>query len=215
MQNDINLPAETAPVPATTNQAPAPGSLFAGENQFEFAQRAAKLLMASTMLPPQFKALPDAVLLLEISSRLGISPFVCAQNLNFVHNRPCWSAAFIIGMVNASGRFVGPLRFRLDGEGDDHGCTAWATLPGGEVVEGPRITIGAAKREGWYSRAGSKWPTLSTLMLTYRSAAFFARTYCPDLLLGLTTIDEAHDIGATDQGSQAAAVEALLVEDDQ
>ena len=51
-----------------------------------------------------------------------------------------------------------------------------------------------AKKEGWHGRKGSKWQTLPDLMLRYRSAAFFARLYAADLVLGMHTTDEAEDI---------------------
>lgn len=212
--NRDHLPAEaTTPVPAITNQAPA-GSLFSTGEAFEHAQRCARLLQASTLLPPGFKnSLADTVLLLEISNRLGVSPFVAAQNLTFIHGKPCWSAQFVIALLNGCGRFS-PLKFRMEGEGDGLTCTAYATELGtGEEIEGPPVSVEMARREGWFSRAGSKWPTLTRLMLTYRAGTFFARVHAPGLLLGLRTADEVGDIGATGQGNQAAAVEALLVDE--
>ena len=70
-----------------------------------------------------------------------------------------------------------------------------------------------AKAEGWFSKPESKWRTMPENMLRYRSASFFARTHLAEYLLGMGTIDEARDIGATDHGNQAAAVEALLVDE--
>ena len=51
-----------------------------------------------------------------------------------------------------------------------------------------------AKLEGWSTKEGSKWKTMPELMIRYRAAAFFGRQYCPDLLLGLMTTEEARDI---------------------
>jgi hypothetical protein len=48
-----------------------------------------------------------------------------------------------------------------------------------------------AKADGWYQKEGSKWKTLPQLMLMYRAAAFFSRTFCPELSLGMQTVDEA------------------------
>ena len=214
MQTDTNLPAETAPVPATTNQAPAPGSLFAGADQFEYGQRCAKLLAASSLLPAAFKGnVADCFILLEIAARIGASPLAVAQNVHVIHGRPSWSAQFCISLVNSCGRF-GQLRYDLTGEGDNRQCIAWAIERAtGERIEGPAVSIRMARTEGWTDKAGSKWKTMPELMLRYRAAAFFCRVNLPEFMLGMKTVDELHDIGAPDQGSQAAAVAALLVDE--
>jgi hypothetical protein len=51
-----------------------------------------------------------------------------------------------------------------------------------------------AVNEGWYGKNGSKWVTMPDLMLRYRSAAFFGRIYAPELLMGLPSAEETHDI---------------------
>jgi hypothetical protein len=50
------------------------------------------------------------------------------------------------------------------------------------------------KGEGWLNKSGSKWQTMPELMFRYRCAAFFARTFCPDVLNGLQTADEVRDV---------------------
>lgn len=64
----------------------------------------------------------------------------------------------------------------------------------GEVIEGVTITIGMAKAEGWYGKAGSKWKTMPELMLRYRAAAFLIRTVAPELTLGFQTTEEVRDV---------------------
>jgi hypothetical protein len=98
-------------------------------------------------------------------------------------------------MVNASGRYS-PLQFRMSGQGDTKACVAWAKhLETKDVVEGPEVSIAMAKAEGWFGKSGSKWQTLPDLMLRYRAAGFFARLYCPDLCLGIRTMEEESEIG--------------------
>jgi hypothetical protein len=48
--------------------------------------------------------------------------------------------------------------------------------------------------EGWVNKDGSKWKTMPDLMLRYRAAAFFARTECPEVLMGFHTADEIEDV---------------------
>ena len=100
----------------------------------------------------------------------------------------------MIALINSSHKFKTDLRFDITGEGDARTCVAWVIDATDARLEGPPISIGMAKKEGWHGRKGSKWQTLPDLMLRYRSAAFFARLYAADLVLGMHTTDEAEDI---------------------
>lgn len=183
------LPA-TLPAPAAAAATTA-ASIFATGEAFELAQRAAKLLAASTLLPDQFRNnVPNCVVAMEMAQRLNASPFAVFQNLHVIHGRPGWSAQFLIGMINASGRFT-PLQFRMEGEAKDRACTAWARARDtGEVIESPTVTMAMAAAEGWIGRNGSKWQTMPDVMLRYRAASFFAKFYAPDITLGMHTQEE-------------------------
>ena len=51
-----------------------------------------------------------------------------------------------------------------------------------------------AEKEGWAGKAGSKWKSMPSQMLRYRAAAFWQRVYCPEISMGLMTVEEAEDI---------------------
>jgi hypothetical protein len=173
------------------------GSVFSGIQAFEDAQRIAKALASSTLIPPQFQGqqgFANCLVALEIANRMRISPFLAMQHLHVIHGRPSWSSSFIIAMVNGCGRFS-PLRFEMSGEGDSLACYARATdLASEQELKGPTITMVMAKKEGWSTKAGSKWATMPELMISYRAAAFWGRLYASDLLLGLQTQEEVIDI---------------------
>lgn len=172
---------------------------FANLDGFELAQRMAKMLAASQLVPTAFQGnIPNCMIALEMASRLGASPLSVAQNLYVVHGNPSWSAQYVIAAVNSSGKFQ-PLRFKLAGEGDDRSCIAWTRDSTGEVLEGPAVSIAMAKAEGWHGKKGSKWQTMPELMLRYRSATFFGRLYAPELMMGMKTVDEIHDLNTVDQ----------------
>ena len=173
------------------------GSVFSDMQAFEDAQRRAKALASSTLIPPQFQGqqgFANCLVALEIANRMRMSPFVVMQNLHIIHGRPSWSSSFIIAMVNCCGRFS-PLRFELSGQGDSLACYAVAKdLASGQELKGPTITMTMAKKEGWATKSGSKWLTMPELMIRYRAAAFWGRLYASDLLLGLQTQEEAIDV---------------------
>jgi len=169
-------------------------SVFTDSNNFEMAQRAAKLLASSKLVPVNFQNnLPDCLIALEMAGRMKTSPIMVMQNMYIVHGKPGWSAQFLISSLNASGRFSS-LRYVVDGKDDDYGCVAWATDSKGEKLESPRVTINMAKKEGWFGKTGSKWQTMPDLMLRYRSATFFIRLYAPELAMGFQSQEEIIDV---------------------
>ncbi len=172
-------------------------SLFFDVVKFEHAQRVAKVFAESSMVPQQFqKNLPNCVIALNLSERMQVDPFMLMQNMYIVHGRPGIEAKLAIALINQSGRFS-EVEYEMmgDKEKDDFSCKAYATkLSTGKVLYGPKVDIAMAKAEGWYNKQGSKWKTMPELMLQYRAAMFFGRTYCPDLLLGMLTREELQDI---------------------
>jgi hypothetical protein len=182
---------ETTTLTTTNN------SVFSGIRAFEDAQRIAKALASSTLIPPQFQGqqgFANCLVALEIAGRMNISPFLCMQHLHIIHGRPSWSSAFIIAMVNGCGRFT-PLRFEVSGEGDSLACYAVATdIKTQQELKGPTITMLMAKKEGWSTKSGSKWATMPELMIRYRAAAFWGRLFAGDLLVGLQTQEEVIDV---------------------
>ena len=204
-QNGTALVRRAEEVAATTP------ALSTDPTVFETAQRLAKALASSSIVPKDYQNnIANVLVAMEYAHRLGASVLAVMQNLDVIHGRPALRATFLMGTVNASGRFT-PIRYRWQGEpgSDEWGCRAVAKdRETGEECVGPLITIGLAKREGWYNKAGSKWQTIPELMLMYRAGAWWARVYCPELALGLHTTDELEDMAAPVQ--QRAAVVAAL-----
>lgn len=171
---------------------------FTDSRNFELAQRMAKALAASTMIPKEYQGnIPNTMIALEMSNRIGASPLMVMQNLHIINGRPSWSSPFIIAVLNNCKRFT-KLNFKKSGEGEDYGYEAYAhDRNTKELLEGPKITWRMVKEEGWYAKAGSKWKTMSELMFRYRAAAFFGRLHAPDILMGMLTVEESADIQDT------------------
>jgi len=177
-------------------------SVFSNMESFEVAQRMGKVLSMSTIVPADYRGrenIPNCMIALNMAQRLEIDPLMIMQNMYIVHGKPSWSSQFMIACVNESGLFTA-LRYDITGTVDtnDWGCVAWAIEKStGERLESARVTIGMAKSEKWYDKNGSKWKTMPELMMRYRSATFFARTYCPQLTMGFSTQEEVIDTVAT------------------
>jgi hypothetical protein len=187
---------------------------------FEMAQRMAKSLASSTLVPKIYQGqdgLANCLIALELSSRMKISPMVVMQNMVPIYGRPSWSSQFLIGTVNACGRFS-PLRYIFDNEDDPSSCYCEAKdIASGEILRGEKITIAMAKAQGWWSRKDSKgaetskWPTMTGQMLRFRAASWWVRVFCPEISLGLGTQEEAIDVEAVTVAEVPAAAIAPAV----
>ena len=194
-------------------------NVFSNADTFEHAQRIAKALSNSTLVPVAYQNnISNTLVALEMANRSGMSPMMVMQNLDIIQGRPGWNSKYVIAAINACGRFA-PLKFKLQELGkknvpysywageknnkrketstieiNDMRCVAWTTDSKGEVLEGPAVTIEMAVKEGWYTKNESKWPTMPEVMIRYRAAKFFGNFYVPEVLLGMPTSDEIFDI---------------------
>lgn len=178
-------------------------SVFGSQQNFESAQRMARALASSTIVPEAFQiakrgdvALANAVIALEMANRIGASPLMVMQNLYVVHGNVAWSSKFLIASLNTCGRFT-PLQYEQKGEGNQvQAVRAWAIDKStGAALYGTWITWEMVRSEGWDSKAGSKWKTMPEQMFRYRAAAFFQRAYAPEISMGMHTVEEVEDIG--------------------
>jgi hypothetical protein len=164
---------------------------------FELAQRKAQIYAKSSLVPKEYQNNIGNVLIAQnMANRMGADTLMVMQNLYVVHGRPGWSAQFLIATFNSCGRFSA-IRYRFEGtEGkDDWGCVAMTTeLATNDVIEGTKITLGMAKKEGWSTKNGSKWLTMPEQMMRYRAATFLIRSTAPEIGMGLMTKEELDDV---------------------
>lgn len=175
---------------------PAVRAGFFDLQSFELMQRIAKGFASSTLVPKDYQGnIANCMIALNLAQRINGDPLMVMQNLIVVHGRPTWSAQYLIATANMCGRFSA-IRFEFFGDvgADSWGCRAWAVEQATkEKLVGADITIGIAKKEGWYGKNGSKWQSIPQQMLMYRAGAWWVRAYAPELSMGLMTADEARD----------------------
>lgn len=169
--------------------------IFGTSDNFIMAMQMAKALAESTIVPKEYQGNPSNCLIaIEQAQRLRISPMAVMQNLDVIQGRPAWRSKFLIGMINNSNKFDMELQFHeeRDKNGKLFSCTAW-TEKNGRRIEGMTVDMEMAQAEGWLTKNGSKWKTMPQLMLRYRAASFFSSLNCPELTLGLYTVEEIQD----------------------
>lgn len=187
----------------------------AEEKLFTLEQRRMKPYAESELVPKAYQGkIGNCMIANEMARRIGASTLSVMQNLYIVYGNPAWSAKFAISIFNTCGRFSA-IKYRFDGEGDEYGCTAYATEKAtGETVESPKITWKLVKAEGWLNKSGSKWKTMPDLMFRYRAAAYLVNTTAPELLNGLRTVEEYEDMkpaqGVVINTPQPGGIAAML-----
>lgn len=188
---------QTQMVPVQPEQRPAEVRIdkpSRADAEYAVNMRNAEILASSDLVPKQFKNNPpNCFIALGLAKRMDMNPFMVMQNIVIVNGKPSWPGQFIIATINASGRFDDILKYDVKGNGDTLECRAYAQR-NGETLIGPTVTMAMAKAEGWLSKDGSKWRTMPELMIQYRSATFFGRLYCPDLLNGMYSTEEVEDV---------------------
>ena len=170
-------------------------SIYHSADSFEFAQRQAKSLCQSQLVPTQYQGqqgLSNCLVALEMSKRMNLSPLTVMQNLNIIHGKPSWSAQFIASTIMSCGRFSN-FDYLVKGQGETLEVQCVATrLEDKKQVKGSAVSMRMARQEGWTKN--SKYSSMPELMLRNRAATFFGRQYIPDLLLGVQTSEEVVDI---------------------
>lgn len=172
-------------------------NIYASTQAFNELFKIGSVMSKTQLVPDNYRNKPeDCTIAIDIANRNGMSPLSVMQNLYVVKGKPTWSGQACIAMLRASKEYehVKPV---MVGERntDGWGCYFKAIdKSDGEVAKGTLVTIQMAKDEGWYSKPGSKWPTMPEQMLQYRAAAFFARIYMPNALMGFGVEGEAEDI---------------------
>lgn len=178
-------------------------SLF-DSSRFELAMKQADFLAKSDLIPKAFQAKPENCLIaLELADRMNASAFMVMQNVDIIHGKPGFSAKFLVGCFNASGKYS-PIQYRIEVTGETKTvpvtferwegpqgnrkkvteraewtytpttCIAYAThLATGALVEGPPVSYDLALQEGWVSKDGSKWLTEMRELMLRYRAATF------------------------------------------
>lgn len=170
-------------------------NVFSSREAFQALYDIAKVFAASNLVPQNYQNRPqDCVIAIDMANRMGISPMMVMQNLYVVKGKPSWSGQACMTLISGSGKYkdIRPVYTGEKGT-ESRGCYIKAIrISDNEVVEGTEITMSMVNAEGWLSN--TKWRNMPEQMLAYRAAAFFARVYCPETLMGVQLADEVIDI---------------------
>lgn len=155
----------------------------------------AQTLCQAEIIPEAYRNKPaDCMIAIDMADRMGVSPLMVMQSLYVVKGKPSWSGQACMSFIQANPAFsdVRPV-YVENPQNNDKGCyiSAKRTADGSEV-RGVMVTLSMARAEGWTKNP--KWVNMPDLMLAYRASAFFARVYCPSVLMGVSVEGEIEDI---------------------
>ena len=174
---------------------PGNGVLTAFQNLPQLLEVADKLA-SSTIVPREYQKQPGNVLIaLNTAQRLQVDPMMVMQNLYVVYGRPSWSGQFALALVRNCNRYSKVEYVNLNGTDWRGGLKMRGHKWDGTVEEGPEITPELVSKAGWDKKDGSKWQEMPEQMYRYRAASWFAKSCCPEVLLGMPTVDEVRDEG--------------------
>lgn len=205
--------AEQALAPATQQDKSI--TMWNDTKLMNLAYRTAAMISKSGLVPDTYRNSPENCLIaIDLANRQGLSPMMVMQNLYVVKGKPAWSGSFCAAAINGCGKFS-PLEYVFVGDPGtpSEGCYARATrlLNGAQCVS-ETITMQMAKDEGWLEKSGSKWKTMPRQMMMYRAASFFARAHCPEVLLGIQTVEEVQDVNGYEPDT-APQVTTIVLEE--
>lgn len=173
-------------------------NLMQNTKQIAVIGKIADRYAGSTMVPQNYQKNPDnCFVACELAARMNVSPILVMQNLYIVQGKPSWAGQACKALIDGCGKFANSEYIFIGEEKTPGwGCYLQAiNLRTKKVIKGTTITWQMANDEGWASKSGSKWKTMPEQMFKYRAAAFFARSECPEVLMGYSTADEIDDIG--------------------
>lgn len=158
---------------------------------FRESYKLASVFAKSSLVPQQYQGkTEDCAIAVDMAERMGVTPLMVMQNLYVVKGKPSWSGQACMSFIKAKYGDAMPIYTGERGT-DSRGCYVRVRTPEGEIIEGTEVTIAMAKAEGWMNN--SKWKNMPEQMLAYRAASFFARVYCPEILMGVQVEGEVED----------------------
>lgn len=178
-----------------------------GSNSFEKLMEMSKMLSNSTIVPANYQRKPENVFIaLEMANRMGVPVMMVMQNLYVVQGKPSWSGSSVASMIKSHPNLEN-VELHYVGEPNTNAWGAYVTAVSkqtGKELKGATVTMAVANAEGWVQKAGSKWKTMPEMMLAYRAYAWFGRVHCPEIMMGLQSVEEVSDV--TQQNTTSTVV---------
>jgi hypothetical protein len=163
------------------------GSRLSPTSFNEVVRFAEVMAKADFCIPKVYRNNPGACMAVSmIALDVQMNPFTVAQKCYQVNGQMGMEAQLMVAIVNARAGLAEPLEYSFAAEGLEMSCTVRGVLKGGHerTYSSPPISALTVKNS-------PLWKTDPQQQLGYYAARSWARRYCPEVIMGLYSVDEA------------------------
>lgn len=152
----------------------------------------AEMLAKSSVIPKDYQGKAgDILVAVQMGAEIGLQPIQALQNIAVINGRPCIWGDALPGLVRGSGKCE-YIKEMLDQRTMTATCTVKRK---GEPEETRSFSKVQAEKAGLFGRGNmSPWAKYPERMLQMRARAYALRDVFPDVLCGLSMVEEVRDI---------------------
>jgi hypothetical protein len=202
-----------------TDKTPIPFGV--GLTTFDEASRLATAMAKSDLVPKGFREKPyDVLVAMQMGAELGFAPMQALQSIAVINGRPGLYGDGLLAVVMRSRAYEDhDEAYEVKGERvadvtvDDLKLDTTAAVctfvrRGKSAPVSRRFSVGDAKLAKLWGKEGP-WREYPARMLAMRARSFAARDTFPDVLRGVHTVEELHDVPAEDPPTPPRLVHRL------
>lgn len=170
------------------------GDIITNPAMFEHVQRLAAILANGAFTPKHLLGENQAVTVATCfrvtaqAIRWGFDPFAVADETYAVQGKLGYQGKLIIAVINSRAGLKGPLSFKYSGSGAHTTVTVSGTFKGEDEPRTITLSVDQAKT------ANKMWATDPEQKLAYSGATKWARRHCPQVIMGVHTIEDLEAI---------------------
>lgn len=208
MADDHNLPAKTSSeIRTAANSVAISGSILAPRSLAEVMDFGQLMAKAGPMVGKPFRGKPGAcVAIIMQSMRWNMDSFAVSQKAYVISKGGddegviAYEAQLVNAVINANAPIIARPDYRFEGDGPTRKCTVTATFRGESKPkeytspESGKIT----------TKNSPLWKTDLDQQLGYYSLRAWARRHCPEIIMGVYTVDEMKGEVVLDGGEISA-----------
>ena len=168
--------------------------------RFDQAQRVALTMARSTLTPAHLTRDKSGVFTLEQvvancfrivnqALRWGMDPFAVMDETYFVQGRMGYQGKLVVAVVNTRAGLKTRLTATYEGAGDNRKVTVSGTFSGEMEPRTVEWTVAQGKTEG-----NAMWKKDPDQKLFYSAAMRWARRHCPEVVLGVSIVEDLETI---------------------
>jgi len=187
-------------VQAPANEADTKAAIFSPSGLQKLQAFAEVMAQGKATVPGHLSGKPADCLAIALqAAQWGMNPYAVAQKTHLVNGTLGYEAQLVNAVITSSTAVQGRFKYEYDGSWDNF--RPGEKGPGAE--KGLRVRVGAVLRgeteitwgewlnlEFVTTRNSPLWKTAPKQQLAYLAVKYWARLYCPDVILGVYTPDE-------------------------